>query len=163
MYRIGYGNDVHRLEENKTLILGGVKIENDLGAVGHSDADALAHAITDAILGALALGDIGSHFPDSDEKWKDADSFDFLREAVSLMKKKGFKSLISIRQLISKNRNFVRILIKCAKIWRVFWKRKSRIFRLKRKRAKKLMRLVNGGQFELKWSFCCPQFNFEVF
>ncbi len=89
--RIGYGNDVHRLAENKPLILGGVEIETDLGAVGHSDADALAHAVTDAILGALALGDIGSHFPDSDAKWKDADSFDFLRHTIGLMKEKGFQ------------------------------------------------------------------------
>ncbi len=89
--RIGYGNDVHRLIENKPLILGGVEIESDLGAVGHSDADALAHAVTDAILGALALGDIGSHFLDSDEKWKNADSFDFLRHTLQLMKEKGFR------------------------------------------------------------------------
>ncbi len=89
--RIGYGNDVHRLEENKNLILGGVEIESDLGAVGHSDADALAHAVADAILGALALGDIGSHFPDSDKRWKDADSFDFLRYTVHLMIEKGFR------------------------------------------------------------------------
>lgn len=89
--RIGYGNDVHRLAENKPLILGGVEIETDLGAVGHSDADALAHAVTDAILGALALGDIGSHFPDSDAKWKDADSFDFLRHTIGLMNEKGFQ------------------------------------------------------------------------
>lgn len=91
MYRIGFGSDVHRLEKNKPLILGGIEIESDLGAVGHSDADALAHAVTDAILGALALGDIGSHFPDSDAKWRNADSFDFLRHTVRLMNEKGFR------------------------------------------------------------------------
>lgn len=90
MYRIGFGNDIHRLEAGKKLILGGVEIAADFGAVGHSDADALAHAVTDAILGALALGDIGAHFSDRDERWRGADSFVFLREAVRMMKEKGF-------------------------------------------------------------------------
>ena len=90
MYRIGFGNDIHRLEKNKPLILGGVRIASDFGAVGHSDADALFHAATDAILGALALGDIGSHFSDKDERWKSADSLIFLSETVRLMKEKGF-------------------------------------------------------------------------
>ncbi|MEP6704257.1 MAG: 2-C-methyl-D-erythritol 2,4-cyclodiphosphate synthase [Acidobacteriota bacterium] len=89
-FRIGYGNDVHRLVEGRPLILGGVKIESDLGAEGHSDADALTHAITDAILGALALGDIGSHFPNTDERWANAESFVFLRFAVGLMKQDGY-------------------------------------------------------------------------
>ena len=91
MFRIGFGNDIHRLEEGKPLILGGLEIPSEKGAVGHSDADALFHAVTDAILGALALGDIGSHFSDSDEKWKDADSKIFLKEAVRLMKEKGYE------------------------------------------------------------------------
>ncbi len=77
MYRIGFGNDIHQLEAGKTLVLGGVQIESDLGAVGHSDADALLHAVTDAIFGALALGDIGSHFSDKDERWKNSDSIVF--------------------------------------------------------------------------------------
>lgn len=89
--RIGFGNDIHRLESGKPLILGGVKIESPLGAVGHSDADALLHAITDAIFGALALGDIGSHFSDKDERWKNADSEIFLAEAVRLMKAENYK------------------------------------------------------------------------
>ena len=89
-FRIGYGNDIHRLETGKPLILGGVSVPSDVGAVGHSDADALAHAVTDAILGALALGDIGAHFSDKDARWKNADSFVFLREAVRLMKEKEF-------------------------------------------------------------------------
>lgn len=90
MFRIGFGNDVHRLEENHRLILGGVEIPSEKGAVGHSDADALTHAVTDAILGALALGDIGSHFSDKDERWKNADSFIFLTEVVRMMRDKGF-------------------------------------------------------------------------
>lgn len=91
MYRIGFGNDIHRLEKDKPLILGGVRVESEYGAVGHSDADALLHAVTDAIFGALALGDIGSHFSDKDERWKNADSLMFLSEAVRLMKEKGFR------------------------------------------------------------------------
>lgn len=90
MFRIGYGSDVHRLIEDRPLILGGVEIESRLGADGHSDADALTHAITDAILGALAAGDIGSHFPNSDERWANAESFVFLRYAVGLMKQRGY-------------------------------------------------------------------------
>lgn len=90
MFRIGYGNDIHRLAEGKPLILGGIRIESDLGADGHSDADALTHAITDAIFGALAEGDIGTHFSDGEERWKNAESFVFLRFAVGLMKEKGF-------------------------------------------------------------------------
>src|SRR5688572_15728125 len=90
MFRIGYGSDIHRLVEGRPLILGGVAIESELGAEGHSDADALTHAVTDAILGALALGDIGSHFPNSDERWANAESFVFLRFAVGLMKQHGY-------------------------------------------------------------------------
>lgn len=90
MYRIGCGSDVHRLEMGLPLILGGVNIDSDLGAAGHSDADALLHAVTDAVLGALALGDIGSHFSDTDERWADADSFVFLRHAAGLVKEKSF-------------------------------------------------------------------------
>lgn len=121
MFRIGFGNDIHRLEENRPLILGGVEIPSEKGAVGHSDADALLHAVTDAILGALALGDIGSHFSDKDERWKNADSLVFLAEAVRLMKEKGFKvgnldSIISLekpklRPFIDKMReNLARVL-----------------------------------------------------
>ena len=90
MYRIGFGNDIHRLEKDKPLILGGDRVESEFGAVGHSDADALFHAVTDAIFGALALGDIGSHFSDKDERWRNADSLMFLAEAARLMKENGF-------------------------------------------------------------------------
>jgi len=100
MYRIGFGNDIHRLVEGKPLILGGVKISAEKGAQGHSDADALAHAITDAILGALALGDIGSHFSDAEPRWQNADSFVFLRYTVGLMKEKGF-SIVNVDTTIS--------------------------------------------------------------
>jgi 2-C-methyl-D-erythritol 2,4-cyclodiphosphate synthase len=100
MFRIGFGSDTHRLEADKPLILGGLRIESDFGAVGHSDADALLHAVTDAIFGALALGDIGSHFSDTDEKWKNADSLVFLAEAVRLMKEKGF-SVVNVDSIIN--------------------------------------------------------------
>jgi 2-C-methyl-D-erythritol 2,4-cyclodiphosphate synthase len=74
----------------RPLVIGGVTVESDLGADGHSDADVLAHAITDALLGALAMGDIGSHFPNTDERWANAESFVFLRFAVGLMKQHGY-------------------------------------------------------------------------
>lgn len=91
MFRIGFGSDIHRLVPDRPLIIGGVRIDSDLGADGHSDADALTHAITDAILGALALGDIGSHFPPSDERWRNAESFAFLRFAVGEMNQLGYE------------------------------------------------------------------------
>lgn len=90
MIRVGFGNDIHRLVAGRPLMLGGVEIESDLGAEGHSDADALTHAITDAIFGALALGDIGSHFSNSDERWRNAESFVFLRFAVGEAKSRGY-------------------------------------------------------------------------
>jgi 2-C-methyl-D-erythritol 2,4-cyclodiphosphate synthase len=90
MFRIGYGSDIHRLATGERMVLGGVEIESDLGTVGHSDADALTHAVTDAILGALALGDIGQHFSDGEERRKNAESFVFLRYAVGLVKERGY-------------------------------------------------------------------------
>ncbi|MGC9362794.1 MAG: 2-C-methyl-D-erythritol 2,4-cyclodiphosphate synthase [Candidatus Syntrophosphaera sp.] len=90
MFRIGFGYDVHTLAPGRKLILGGVDIPFEKGLEGHSDADALIHSIIDAILGALALGDIGSHFPDTDEAYRDADSRELLREAFSLVREKGF-------------------------------------------------------------------------
>ena len=83
-YRTGQGWDVHRLAAGRPLILGGVSIPSQFGLEGHSDADVLAHAITDAILGAAAIGDIGMHFPDTDPRWKDCDSLVFLRQAQTL-------------------------------------------------------------------------------
>lgn len=88
--RIGFGYDVHRLAENRRLVLCGVEIPYDLGLLGHSDADVAVHALMDAVLGAMAAGDIGRLFPDSDQKYKNADSMELLREVVSLMEKRGF-------------------------------------------------------------------------
>lgn len=88
--RIGYGYDVHRLEADLPLILGGVEIPFEKGLVGHSDADVLLHAIIDALLGACALGDIGKHFPDSDDRYKDLNSRILLREAYDLISQKGY-------------------------------------------------------------------------
>ncbi|MBE0656609.1 MAG: 2-C-methyl-D-erythritol 2,4-cyclodiphosphate synthase [Bryobacteraceae bacterium] len=89
--RTGFGWDNHRIAQGRPLILGGVPIPCDFGLDGHSDADLLAHAITDALLGALALGDIGLHFPDSDPKWKDCDSFVFLKHAAKLVRESGYR------------------------------------------------------------------------
>lgn len=91
MIRIGHGYDVHRLVEGRKLILGGVDIPYEKGLLGHSDADVLLHAIADALLGAAALGDIGKHFPDTDEKYKDADSLVLLGEVAKLLGEKGYK------------------------------------------------------------------------
>lgn len=88
--RIGTGYDVHRLVEGRDLIIGGVKIEHTLGLLGHSDADVLLHAISDAVLGAAALGDIGLHFPDTDEKYKGADSLKLLAEVARLAAEAGY-------------------------------------------------------------------------
>ncbi len=89
--RIGHGYDVHKLVEGRKLILGGVEIPHDKGLLGHSDADVLLHAVCDALLGAAGLGDIGKHFPDTDEKYKGIDSRLLLREVVSLLKSRGYK------------------------------------------------------------------------
>ena len=89
--RTGLGWDVHRLVPGRPLILGGVTVPSDLGLEGHSDADILSHAITDAILGAAALGDIGMHFPDSDPRWKGCDSLVFLRYARDLAAQQGYR------------------------------------------------------------------------
>jgi 2-C-methyl-D-erythritol 2,4-cyclodiphosphate synthase len=88
--RIGFGVDVHRLEKNKPLFIGGVKIPSEKGAVGHSDADVLIHAICDALLGAANLGDIGFHFSDQDPKFKGIDSKILLRNVMVLVKDKGY-------------------------------------------------------------------------
>ena len=93
--RIGFGYDVHKLVEGRTLIIGGVNIPYEKGLLGHSDADVLLHAISDALLGAAALGDIGKHFPDNDPSYKNIDSRILLRNVVSLLKDKGY-SLINL-------------------------------------------------------------------
>jgi 2-C-methyl-D-erythritol 2,4-cyclodiphosphate synthase len=89
MFRVGIGNDLHKLVEGRPLLLGGVHIECDRGGEGHSDADALLHAITDALLGALCEGDIGVHFPDSDSQWKHANSMQLLSRVVWLAHERG--------------------------------------------------------------------------
>ena len=89
--RTGLGWDVHRLAAGRPMILGGVTIPSEMGLDGHSDADILLHAITDAVLGASALGDIGMHFPDTDPKWKGAGSAQFLEHAVSLVRGLGYR------------------------------------------------------------------------
>ncbi len=88
--RIGLGYDVHKLTENRDLILGGVKIPYELGLLGHSDADVLVHAIMDSLLGAAALGDIGKHFPDTDEKWRGADSIELLKAVGNILSENGY-------------------------------------------------------------------------
>lgn len=87
--RIGHGYDVHRLAENRDLIIGGVKIPYELGLLGHSDADVLLHAVSDALLGAAALGDIGRHFPDTSDEFKGADSMELLRRVVAMLADRG--------------------------------------------------------------------------
>lgn len=89
--RTGQGWDVHRIAPGRPLILGGVAIAADFGLDGHSDADILSHAITDALLGAAALGDIGMHFPDTDPRWKGADSAQFLAHAAALVRGAGYE------------------------------------------------------------------------
>ena len=90
MFRIGFGYDAHRLTEGRSLIIGGVKIPYHLGLMGHSDADVLAHAIIDALLGALSKGDLGQHFPDSDPAYKDIDSLLMLKKVMDWVKEAGY-------------------------------------------------------------------------
>lgn len=99
MIRIGQSSDIHQLVEGRDLILGGVKIEHKKGLLGHSDADALLHAIGEALLGAVALGDLGKHFPDKDPKWKGADSLVILKGCNELLKSKGFH-VVNVDSLI---------------------------------------------------------------
>ncbi|MBQ7125878.1 2-C-methyl-D-erythritol 2,4-cyclodiphosphate synthase [bacterium] len=90
-YRVGIGYDIHRLVEGRELIIGGVKITHEKGLLGHSDADVLVHAVIDALLGALALDDIGTLFPDTDSRYKDADSVMLLKSVYGIVKKHGYK------------------------------------------------------------------------
>jgi 2-C-methyl-D-erythritol 2,4-cyclodiphosphate synthase len=89
--RVGYGSDVHRLVDGRRLVLGGIEIDHAMGLEGHSDADVLLHAITDALLGAAALGDIGQHFPDSGDEWRGADSRVLLKKVVERVAGAGFR------------------------------------------------------------------------
>ena len=99
MFRIGTGYDVHRLTQDRKLILGGVEIEYELGLLGHSDADVLVHAIMDALLGAAALGDIGKHFPDTDNLYKGADSIELLKRVKAVLDDNSF-SVVNIDSTI---------------------------------------------------------------
>ncbi len=90
-FRVGHGYDVHKLVEDRKLIIGGVEIPHYKGLLGHSDADVLAHAICDALLGAAALGDIGKHFPDNDDRYKDIDSLVLLKKVCELIRNKGYE------------------------------------------------------------------------
>ncbi len=89
-FRIGHGYDVHRTDPDRRLVIGGVQIECEFGLLGHSDADVLLHAVCDAVIGALALGDIGKHFPDTSSEYKDIDSMILLRHTVGLMRERGY-------------------------------------------------------------------------
>ena len=91
MFRVGFGYDSHRLVQNRKLVLGGIDIPFDKGCLGHSDGDALIHAICDALLGALALRDIGTHFPDNDGEFKDIDSKILLKRSIDLLREKGWE------------------------------------------------------------------------
>jgi 2-C-methyl-D-erythritol 2,4-cyclodiphosphate synthase len=90
-YRVGIGYDIHRLVPDRKLLLAGVRVPYTKGLLGHSDSDVLAHAVCDALLGAAALGDIGTHFPDNDPRWRGASSLDFLRHAVKLVGERGYR------------------------------------------------------------------------
>lgn len=90
MIRVGHGFDAHRLVEGRRLMLGGIEVPFERGALGHSDADVLAHAVSDALLGAAALGDLGGHFPDSDPRWKDADSIVLLEACAARVREAGY-------------------------------------------------------------------------
>ena len=97
--RIGNGYDVHKLVEGRDLILGGVKVPYEKGLLGHSDADVLAHAVIDAIIGALGIGDIGTHFPDTDEKYKGADSLVLLKHTGKMAKEMGYR-IVNIDSIV---------------------------------------------------------------
>src|SRR5438067_10611074 len=116
-FRIGTGYDCHALVEGRKLIVGGVTIPHRTGLFGHSDADVLLHAIIDALLGAAALGDIGDHFPDTDERYRDADSLELLRAAAALLRSAGFEvlnvdaTIVLERPAVSPHREAIRAVL----------------------------------------------------
>ena len=116
MFRIGHGYDVHKLVEDRKLILGGVEIPHSVGLLGHSDADVLLHAIMDSMLGALALGDIGKHFPDTDEEYRGADSMKLLERVSAICRETAILSEISTLRSSRRLRNSRLISLPCAKI-----------------------------------------------
>ena len=127
--RIGHGYDVHRLVEGRDLILGGVKIDYELGLLGHSDADVLLHAVSDALLGAAGLGDIGKHFPDTDPKYKGADSLMLLREVGEKIRAAGYRSF--------SNRQHFRIA--CKKTGLYFFSAKGTLNHLSHNKSSKIL------------------------
>ena len=114
--RVGMGYDVHRLVEDRKLIIGGVEIPYEKGLLGHSDADVLLHAIMDALLGAAALGDIGKHFPDNDDRYKGISSLELLRQVGKLLDEKNYVIENIDATIIAQKPKCVRISMKCAKI-----------------------------------------------
>jgi 2-C-methyl-D-erythritol 2,4-cyclodiphosphate synthase len=121
--RCGIGYDLHRLEPGRKFIIGGIELPFDKGPAGHSDGDVVAHALCDALLGAAGLGDIGTHFPDSDPKWKDADSMQFLEHAAQHLSAKGFSiAHIDAVVILEKPKlapHFERMRAKLAKVLRI--------------------------------------------
>lgn len=115
--RIGHGYDVHRLVEGRKLILGGVEVPFEKGLLGHSDADVLAHAVMDAVLGAAALGDIGQHFPDNDPAYSGADSLKLARRVAEILKEHGFRIEISTQRCCVSGPSLRRTFRPCARIW----------------------------------------------
>ena len=115
MSRVGIGYDVHKLVTDRKLILGGVDIPHEKGLLGHSDADVLLHAISDALLGAAALGDIGKHFPDTDERFKGISSLILLKHVGELLQAKNYK--ISMLLLLLNDQNYCHSFLLCKKMW----------------------------------------------
>ena len=119
--RIGQAVDIHQLQEGRKLILGGVEIEHSKGLLGHSDADVLVHAVGESILGALALGDLGKHFPDTDPKYKGANSLDLLAHIYEMMNEMGYRLEMWMRQSWQKDRKWHHTLWLCEKILQLFY------------------------------------------
>ena len=112
-YRIGHGYDAHRLEEGEKFIIGGIEVDHYKGAIGHSDADIVIHVICDALLGAMNMGDIGSHFPDTDEKYKNIDSKILLKEVVKILNEKKYEiNNIDVTILLEKPKLKMKIFLR---------------------------------------------------
>ncbi len=116
MYRIGMGYDIHKLAQGRDLIIGGVKITHEMGLLGHSDADVLVHAIIDALLGALALRDIGTLFPDTDKKYKGADSVVLLKKVYNLVLEKGWQIVNIDSNIVAQNPKMMPYIPKMKKV-----------------------------------------------
>lgn len=137
-YRIGLGTDFHQLVEGKKLWLGGVEIPHNKGALGHSDADVLLHSICDALLGALSLGDIGTHFPDSDNSLKDIDSKILLNKTFQLVCQKGYRVVNLDTVVCLEKPKIMSFARRCVLLLQPFWRLVQMIFRLKQPQLKNL-------------------------